>query len=76
MRCPGVRPSVLFLQKFKSKSVLNEKLKKSTIVIFEKKKGDIACILGLEELILKSPYYPKSSRVLMQSLTKYSKHFS
>lgn len=53
MRCPGVRPSVLFLQKFKSKSVLNEKLKKSTIVIFEKKKGDIACILGLEELILK-----------------------
>lgn len=76
MRCPGVRPSVLFLQKFKSKSVLNERLKKSTIVIFEKKKGDIACILGLEELILKSPYYPKQSRVLMQSLTKYSKHFS
>lgn len=51
-------------------------LKKAQLLYSEKKKRDIACVLGLEELILQSPYYRKQSRVLMQSLTKYSKHFS
>ena len=41
------------------------------------KKGKTFYAHGLEEkILLKCPYYPKQSTHLMQSLSKYHRHFS
>ena len=43
----------------------------------DQKNEKIFCAYGLEELILlKCPFFPKQSIDLMQSLSKYSQHFS